>query len=297
MIDAFFYLGFAFFLQWILRKTYAKVQGRYGPLYTGPSGILQPLADFIKLLTKESVVPEHTRLNSFKILPFIIPIITLVAFLFLPIETFITGFSFAFEGDLILVISLLTLNSILLWLISYATTSIYGNIGGMRLLLQFSAYELVYLISFASPALLVGSLSIASISNSVNIFVLPVAFLFAMLCVLIKLELLPFDIPDAHQEIVSGWATELSGLRYAFIQLNRALELEIHAFLISFLFLGANSWSIAIIYSVIIVFVIAFFSSLFARYRIDQLVKGMWKYILPLSIAQLIPLYLGGLLI
>jgi NADH-quinone oxidoreductase subunit H len=296
LIEILFFVAFAFFLEWISRKTRAKVQGRYGPLYTGWKGILQPFADFIKLLTKESIVPETAKVRSLTLIPFILPVIALISFMFLPIESNIMGYSFSFEGDLILVISLLTLNSIFLWFLAYSTQSAYGNVGGMRLLLQLAAYELVYLISFATPGLMNNSLSIATISGSINLLVVPVSFLFALIVVMAKLELTPFDIPNAHQEIVAGWETEISGIRYAMIHFNSYLELTVHAFLISSLFLGANTFLSSIILSIAVVILISFFSALFARYRIDQLVKGMWKYILPLSILQMIPIYLGGLL-
>lgn len=291
-----FFIAFAFFLEWVSRKTRAKVQGRYGPLYTGWKGLLQPLADFIKLLTKESIVPETARVKSITIIPILLPLITLSCFMFLPIETYMMGYSLSFDGDLILVISLLTLNSILLWFLAYSTRSAYGNVGGMRLLLQFAAYELVYLLAFVSPGLVHGTLSIAAISGTINIIAVPVSFLFAVVCVIAKLELTPFDIPNAEQEIVAGWETEISGTRYAMIRLNSHLELTVHAFLISFLFLGANSFLTALILSVAVVVLLSFFSALFARYRVDQLLRGMWRYLLPLSIVQVIPLYLGGLI-
>ncbi len=297
-------LVLAFFYEWIDRKFFAKLQNRYGPSYTGPFGLLQPVADFVKLISKEDIVPKACDKIVFSLTPIVYFALPLTALFVTPIAS-PTGL-ISFEGDLLFLMFVFTLLVITVFLAGWSSTSRFSIIGGVRAALQMLSYEIPFGLALIGPAIAAKSLSISNIvewqSGTLTwlIFLQPIGFAIIIVSLLAELELVPFDIPEADTEIVAGWRTEFSGRKLALFRLGRDLELVLASALVAALYLGGPQpvWFIPPIFTfliktVVIVILFSFLRGVFARLRIDQMTSGMWKYILPLAILQIVLIQLG----
>ena len=315
---------------WIDRKFFARLQNRIGPLYTGWRGILQPLADFIKLLAKEDIVPDGVDKKMFNATPILALAVILTALFFLPIYQF-SGIA-SFTGDLIFVLFLMTAFVIIKLLAGWFSTNRFSLVGTERTAIQLLGYEIPILVAAITPAILTQSLTISEIvavqaaGYVAGDFLLgftrwaifgPAAIAFGIFiaCSIAELEKVPFDIPEAETEIVAGWYTEFSGKKFGFFILGVQLETVFLAGLAVALFLGGPSgpipvagslgiltpWIIGflhtvyfIIKTVVIVLIIAFIRAIFARVRIDQMVAISWKYFLPIALLPVLLVILIG---
>lgn len=314
-----FCIGYSLFLEWVYRKFFADLQNRIGPKYTGPRGILQPLADFIKLMAKEDIVPRGADRLGFTVAPILMLAFSLTALLLIPISGPVG--LIGFQGDLIFAIFLMTLMAISIVLAGWFSANRFSETGSARAGMQLVGYEIPLTLALISPAIIAGRLDIAGIlsyqlSHVWLIEYVPLAFGIYVICLLAELQKLPFDIPEAHTEIVAGWQTEFSGKKYAFFHLSNNLEMLFGAGLAVALFLGGPSPPLSILafgvglewltYSVwfifktlLLVLLISGISALLGRWRIDQMIRGSWRYLIPLSVAQLMiieALLLFGLL-
>jgi NADH-quinone oxidoreductase subunit H len=297
-----FILFFTLFCDWVERKVEARMQNRVGPAVAGPAGILQPLADFVKLLTKEDIVPRDAKKLVFKFAPIISFSFMVFALCFLPIDgaSAIPGAGFA--GDLVFIMALVTVANFLLFLSGWASANPYGAIGSARVLTQFLGYDIPLFLLALTPAFLAKSLSIAAIAaNQYLPFVLlaPWAFVLFIITLQAELEKDPFDIPHAESEVVGGLETEYCGGKLAFLHLTRDVQIVFGAALVVELFLGgpygpvffgvpAFWYSLWFIIKLLAVVVITeYITCLFARLRIDQVLTANWKILLPLSLLSL----------
>ena len=301
---ALFLIFLAFLYEWVDRKFLARVQNRYGPLYTGPSGILQPFADFLKLLSKEDIMPAAADRLLFNLTPIAYSTLPLVALLVIPIDG--GEAVLAFDGDLIFVMFLLTLIVITVFLAGLGSMSRFSIIGGVRAALQMLGYEIPMGLAVIGPAVAAGSLSITDIvrwqSTGLRWLILlqPLGFAILVCCMLAELEYVPFDIPEAETEIVAGWRTEFSGRKLALIRLGKDLEVVLASALLASLYLGGAQplYSLPgsitfLIKTVLVVLLFTFLRGVFARFRIDQMVSGMWRYMVPLAILQVMLVEFG----
>jgi len=299
-----FLIFLAFLYEWVDRKFLARVQNRYGPLYTGPSGILQPFADFLKLLSKEDIMPAAADRLLFNLTPIAYSTLPLVALLVIPIDG--GEAVLAFDGDLIFVMFLLTLIVITVFLAGLGSMSRFSIIGGVRAALQMLGYEIPMGLAVIGPAVAAGSLSITDIvrwqSTGLRWLILlqPLGFAILVCCMLAELEYVPFDIPEAETEIVAGWRTEFSGRKLALIRLGKDLEVVLASALLASLYLGGAQplYSLPgsitfLIKTVLVVLLFTFLRGVFARFRIDQMVSGMWRYMVPLAILQVMLVEFG----
>ena len=154
------------FCDWVERKLEARIQNRVGPMVAGPGGILQPVADFLKLLTKEDIVPRDAKKIVFKIAPLLAFSIMVFAVFFLPIDGASVLSTSGFNGDLIVVMALVTVANFLLFLSGWASSNPYSSIGSARVLTQFLGYDIPLLMLALTPAFIAGSLSISVIASS-----------------------------------------------------------------------------------------------------------------------------------
>jgi NADH-quinone oxidoreductase subunit H len=295
-------LFFTMFCDWVERKIEARMQNRVGPKFTGPAGILQPFADFVKLLTKEDIVPRGAKKTVFKFAPILAFSIIVFALSFLPVDgaTIIPDSSFA--GDLIFVMTLITIANFFLFLSGWASANPYGAIGAARVLTQFLGYDIPLFFLALAPAFLAGSLSISAIAaNQYLPFVLlaPWAFVLFIITLQAELEKDPFDVPHAETELVGGLETEYCGGRLAFLHLTRDVQIVFGAALVVELFLGGpygpvffglpafwyTLWFVLKLLAVVVI--TEYVTCLFARLRIDQVLVANWKVLLPLSVLSL----------
>jgi NADH-quinone oxidoreductase subunit H len=298
-----FILFLTLFCDWIERKLEARMQNRVGPLVAGPAGLFQPLADFIKLLTKEDIEPRDAKKFLFKFSPLAAFAVMMFAMCFLPIDgTSVLGAGFT--GDLVIILAFATIANFLMFLSGWASSNPYGTISSARVLTQFMGYDIPLFILALSPAFLAGSLSVFEIVNSQAvipfIILAPLAFVLFIITLQAELEKDPFDVPDAESELVGGLETEFTGAKLAFLHLTRDVQVVFGSALVVTLFLGGSNGPVffglpAFWYSLwfvlkllVVVIITEYITVLFARFRIDQVVSANWKIILPLAIISLI---------
>ena len=294
----------AFLYEWIDRKFFARVQNRYGPLYTGFSGLLQPVADFIKLLSKEDIAPMACDRILFISTPILYLVLPLMALFIIPISS--PTSLIAFDGDLIFMLFIFTSITVTVFLAGWSSVNRFSIIGSVRAAIQMIGYEIPMGLAMIGPAIAAKSLSISNIAQwqssniSWGIWLQPIGFTVFVICLLAELEFIPFDIPEADTEIVAGWRTEFSGRKLALFRLGRDLEIVLASALITVLYLGGAQQLgfippaiTFLIKTVLILLLFSFLRSLFARFRMDQVVSGMWKYLLPLAILQIILIQFG----
>ncbi len=283
------------------RKLYARFQNRIGPPW------FQPFADFVKLMSKESIVPDSADKAIFKFIPFLALASVATAMLYIPVWGISAAMSFS--GDLVVVLYLLAIPTLTFFLAGWSSGSLFSTIGAVRALTQFFAYEVPLFISVLSPALLADSWSLSEISAFYSahpwyLLFNIIGFCASIVVLLGKLEKVPFDIPEAETEIVGGSFTEYGGKLLAFFRLAVDIEAVVCAALISAVFLpfglGLGAVPVFALFLVKVAFIIsllALLRTVFARLRIDQMVDFCWKYIAPISFLQLfIDIILKGVL-
>ncbi len=297
--------GFAFqfifstYLEWLDRKLYARMQNRRGPLYTGYNGMLQPLADILKLFFKEDIVPASADRFMFSFMPILGLAAVVTAGLYVPVWMFTPQNSF--EGDLIVVLYLLSIPSLVLFLAGWFSVSPYSLIGATRVLTQLFAYEVPFFLALLTPGVIAGSWQIQKIAvfpwTSGAWWIIPIqilAFIVALVTLQAKLERVPFDIPEAETEVVGGPLTEYSGKKLAFFRIQKDILMLVGSAFIAALFLGGFPGGILLgglqllIKTTFIVFLLSVIRAGFARIRIDQMVSFSWKYLAPVSLVQLL---------
>jgi len=296
-----FLLIFGFFAEYLDRKLYARLQNRAGPPW------FQPVADFIKLLTKEELIPEEADVRIFKLMPVLALAASISAILYIPVWS--TKAVFAFNGDIIVVLYLLTIPTLCYFLGGWYSRSIFSMIGAIRALTQLFAYEVPLFLCILACALLADSWSISEIVGFYSRhlgywFCNMIGFGVAIISLLGKLERVPFDIPEAETEIVAGAFTEYGGRYLALLRTTLNVEMVVAASLLAAVFLpfglGLNPILIFIFYLIqvgCIVALISFLRTLFARLRLDQMINFCWKYLAPLAFLQvLINLIFKGIL-
>jgi len=294
-----FLICLAFFSEWFLRKLVARIQSRMGPTYTGLSGILQPIADFIKLLGKEDIQPIFAEKFFFLMVPILYLALPLTALFLIPISG--PQALISFEGDLIFIAFIFTMLTLMVFLGGFLSRSIFSIVGGARAAAQLIAYEVPFLLTLLGPAIPASSLSLSTIAAwqqenlAWGLWTQPIGFVVFVICMLAELELIPFDIPEAETEIVAGWNVEFSGRRLALIRLGKDVELVLASALVTSLYLGGPQeiWVLPpiigfLIKSFAVLLLISYLKTLFARFRIDQILSGMWKYLVPAALAQFI---------
>jgi NADH-quinone oxidoreductase subunit H len=274
-----------------------------GPIFTGPRGILQPLADFIKLLTKEEITPSGSKRRIYSFTPILAFSVLVFAMAFLPIDGFSVIPNVGFAGDLLFVLALVSVANFLLFLSGWSSTNPYSAVGATRVLTQFLGYDIPLLLLALAPAFLAGTLTISVIVSSQWLpfaLLVPWAFVLFIIAMQAELEKDPFDVPHAESEVVAGHETEYSGGRLAFLKLARDVQIVFGAALITVLFLGgANGpvffgvpafWGTLwfVLKTLAVVMVSEYVTVLFARLRIDQVVRANWGIMLPLSVLSLI---------
>jgi NADH-quinone oxidoreductase subunit H len=310
----FFIMSYSLYANWITRKVAARLQNRVGPLHTGWQGTLQPLADFIKLLANEDITPQAANIFLFNTNPIFIFSLPLVALFVIPIQSLQSLWNYApivsFEGDLFMVLFLMTITILNVFLAGWGSANPFGAVGATRVALMMLAYEIPLTLVAIGPGILAGSLNIHEIVNwqavsfqsflaSPNVEglavggVMLVGFAIYIVCLLAELEMRPFDLSEAETEIVHGWQVEFSGKKLALLNVGHDVKMVLASSLLASLFLGGAAgpqpippvlWFI--IKTTFCIVILANLSILFARFRIDQMLRGAWKYLVPLSVLQ-----------
>jgi len=299
-----FFVWLAFIFEWLERKTAARMQGRLGPVVTGPSGIFQPVADFFKLASKEEIVPEYADKFVLRWGPALFFAAPAIAVSFIPVMGLQS--TLFHPLDLLFMLFLLSFSTLMAAMLGYASAGRFSTIGVGRLVVQYTSYEVPLLLSMIAPAVLAGSLSIEGIVNAQSgiwyIVLAPVAFAVFIVATLAELEKPPFDIPSAKTEIVGGWMTEFSGNTLAYVKLTKSLSYVFLSALAVSLFLGGPQGPVLFSndvaqdflyagYFLVKLFAVGFIifaiRTALARVRIDQAARLFWTVLTPLTLLQL----------
>jgi len=306
-----FLFVYSTFCEWFDRKVYARLQNRMGPTHTGRFGLLQPVADFFKLMAKEDITPDLADRRLFTLLPIFGLAIVATAGLLLPVWVFDLSAvpMISFSGDVIVLLYLLSLPTLILFLAGWSSTNPFSAIGGTRVLTMLFGYEAPLFMTVLSPAILANSWRLSEIAlfyQHKPWLILPnlLGFAVALVCVQAKLERTPFDIPHAETEIVGGTLTEYSGKKLAFFRLMTDIEMVVSAGLIAAVFLGGFPGGLwlgllnFVVKTLVVIFILSLIRALTSRIRVDQVVSFAWRYLAPLAVLQLlIVIFIKGLLL
>jgi NADH-quinone oxidoreductase subunit H len=292
------------FLTWYERKVIARVQLRIGPLYAGgPGGILQPIADGMKLLFKEVMIPYKADRFLFLGIPLAFVVMAALPFSVIPFgQNWVIA---NLDVGLVFVFAMTSLFPLMILVFAWASNSKYPFLGGLRSLFQQVAYEIPMWISALSVVMLAGSLSLVDIveAQARVWFIIPafLSFIVFFISAMAELERLPFDLPSAEPEIVAGWYTESSGALFMLQFLGLYMKLYLMSCVITVLFLG-GWWGPAfvpqpvwfIIKALIVATFIIIPRAVYARIRVDMLIKIGWTRLLLIGLANV---FLTALLI
>jgi NADH-quinone oxidoreductase subunit H len=257
------------------------------------------LADVVKLLVKEEIIPHGVHHALFVLLPIVALAGPLTAVLYVPFAGLPPVYSF--PGDLIVTLYLLSLLTLCTGLAGANTRNRFSLVGATRTLTQLFAYEAPFLLALLGPALVAGSWQISEItaysSGRWLLFTQPIGFVVAIIGLMGKLELPPFDAPEAETEIVAGALTEYSGRGLALFRLGKMVELVVGLTLIAAFYLGGVGSILAyLLKTVALLTGLAFIQALMTRMRIDQTVGMWWRYGSLLVLAQWLIMILARLI-
>jgi|UniRef100_A0A7V6A4D7 NADH-quinone oxidoreductase subunit H len=286
----------ALFLIWMERKVSAHMQLRPGPMEVGWHGAIQTVADALKLMGKELITPKDVDRWVYLAAPIVIFLPVLLSFLVIPFsQTLIIR---DMNVGVLLILAFAALSVLAILMAGWASNNKYSVLGAIRSVAQNVSYEIPLLITLMSIILMVGSFSLVDIvaAQGRYWFVLtqPVAFILYITCATAETNRAPFDLPEAESELVAGFHTEYSGMRFALFFLAEYTNMFIVSAIATVFFLGGWHgpflpglvWFFLKVYFVI--FLIMWFRWTFPRVRFDQLITFAWKILIPLAFANLI---------
>jgi NADH-quinone oxidoreductase subunit H len=292
----------AMVLTWAERKVAGHMQRRIAAKEVGPFGLIQPVADVVKLLGKELLTPAEVEKPLYYLGPILIFIPVLVSFVVIPFDANLQVMDVNVGILVILAFSSLSVLSILI--AGWGSNNKYSLIGSIRSVAQNIAYEIPLLLSLLAVVFMSNSLSMKEIVEAQNggllgvfnwyIFKQPIAFLIFFIACVAETNRTPFDLPEGESELVAGFHTEYSGMRFALFFLAEYTSMLIVSAVATTLFLGGYKGPVLpgvlwfLIKTYFLVFVIIWFRWTFPRVRFDQLLNFSWKILMPLSFLNLI---------
>ncbi|RJQ54459.1 MAG: NADH-quinone oxidoreductase subunit NuoH [Actinobacteria bacterium] len=295
-------LGNVLVLIWYEQKVLAHIQIRMGPMRTGFHGMAQPLADALKVMTKEDIQPAKVDKWLFNLAPIVVFVPAYLLYLAVPATSQLVGHNF--DLSLFYVFAVAALFPIGILMAGWSSNNKYSLLGGLRAAAQQISYEVPMLLSVLGVVMLSGTLSIVEIveaqARAPYVLYQPVAFLLFLTTLCAELNRTPFDMPEAESELVAGYQTEYSGMKFALFMLAEYANLFVLSALAAALFLGG--WNGPVLPPVVWFFVKTYFiitliiwiRGSLPRVRVDQLMDLGWKILLPLGLLNI--LYTGVLI-
>jgi len=300
------------------RKVQAWVQSRLGPMRVGPQGVLQPVADVIKLLIKEDITPARADRWMYTAAPILALVPALIVFAVIPFGPSMNIFGTTtpvyitdINVGLLYIVSVSSIGIYGIILAGYASNSKYPLLAGLRASAQLVSYEVAVTMTLVSMILMAGTISMVGIVEAQQragfwyAFVQPVALVIFFIGGLAETNRAPFDMPEAEQELVGGFHTEYSGMRFALFYLAEYINMIVICTVMTTLFFGGwlrpfpnvaalgfldyvPGWIWFIVKSFVIFYVFMWIRATLPRYRYDQLMRLGWKVLIPLAIANVI---------
>lgn len=302
--------GFAY-MTWIERKFIARLQNRYGPNRAGPFGLLQPIADGLKLFFKEEVTPAGADKAIFTLAPVVTLLPALLVFAVIPIGGSIH--LFGAERRLVLapdlnvgILYVLAITSIAVYgitLAGWSSNNKYSLLGGLRSSAQMISYELAMGLAILAVVLTAGTLNVDRIIAAQDrvwyIFIQPVAFAIYLITSIAEVNRAPFDLPEAEQELTAGYHTEYSGMKFALFFAAEYIKMIAVSALGATLFLGGwrGPWVdqapllgpvYFVLKTLLALVVFVWIRATLPRIRYDRLMAFGWKVLLPLALANVL---------
>lgn len=294
----------AAYLVWLERKFLARLQIRYGPNRAGKFGLLQPIADTIKMLTKEDIVPAAADRFIFLLAPAVVATTALMMFAVVPFGTSLT----LMGKEVPLVITDLNVGLLFVFALSslgvygvamggWASNSKYSLLGGIRGAAQMISYELSLGLSLIPIVMLADSFSIVEIVNAQEaypfILVQPFAFVIFMISAMAESKRIPFDLPEAENELGAGYHTEYSGIRFGLFFLGEYVHLQVLGALVAVLFLGGWRGPVLpppvwlLVKIIFVALIMIWVRGTLPRLRYDQLMALGWKVLIPAALLNI----------
>jgi NADH-quinone oxidoreductase subunit H len=312
--------GIVAYMVWLERKVAARFQDRIGPNRVGPLGLLQPIADALKLITKEDIVPR----NADRWVHLAAPVLVIVsAFLVMAVIPFAVGLvPVDLPSGIVYLIAVSSLSPLGIFLAGWSSRNKYSLLGAMRSVAQLVSYEVPQVLSTVPIVLWAGSLSLVTVFDRQLefgwfLFSPPgfLAFVILLIASIAEVNRTPFDLPEAESEIIAGYHTEYSGMRFGLFFLAEYLSVFAVSCLVTVLFLGggtpipfmsfpanfiSNDSTISLIIADLIlvtvfmlkvlffIFVMFWVRATLPRMRVDRLMNFAWKFLVPLSIVNVL---------
>lgn len=287
---------------WLERKVIARIQDRYGPNRVGPYGLLQPIADGIKMLTKEDLVPSRADALSHFLAPIVVVVPALVLFTVLPFGPDLVAAPLA--TGLLFFVAVSSAGTLALFMAGWGSRSKFSLLGAIRNAAQVVSYEVPLVLALAAVPMVTGSLALTEIveAQAGGWFLLTpwglTGFVLVLAAGLAEVNRTPFDLPEAESELVGGFHTEYSGMKFALLYMAEFLSTIALGALLSALFLGGWNGPRVLpgslngifwmgLKTFLMVFTAIWIRGTFPRFRIDRLMGLAWKVLIPVALANI----------
>ncbi len=290
-------------IMWCERKWAGHMQSRLGPMRTGWHGVLQPFADALKLLGKEQFIPDNVDRTMFLIAPLLAYAPSVLMYCAMPWVADFVGYSL--DSGIFMIFAAAALFPVAVLLAGWSSRNKYSVMGGFRAASQQISYEVPMIMAVLGVIMLASSMKLSTIVESQsglwNVVTQPFAFLIFFIGMLAELNRTPFDLPEAESELVAGYMTEYSGLRWGLFFVNEYGGVFTWPLLCALLFLGGWNgpgpewlglvWLLAKTY--VMVFMVVWVRWALPRLRVDQLMEFGWKLLIPAAILNIFVTALG----
>ncbi|MHC1585339.1 MAG: NADH-quinone oxidoreductase subunit NuoH [Candidatus Syntropharchaeia archaeon] len=285
---------------WLERKVFGDIQNRLGPMLVGFHGLLQPIADGIKLLHKEDIIAKKADRWVFILAPVVmfVPVVILLAFIPFGDGLVMTDL----DVSVILLLAISSLPTLGIVMAGWASNNKYSLISALRRAAEIISYEVSLVLCVVGIVLLAGSMSMCAIVKAQDpipfIILQPIGFFVFFVGGLAELGRIPFDFPECESELVAGYMTEYSGMKFSFFMLAEYLELFVLSAIITALYLGGGNGPFLPspvwfgIKTFVFIWIMIWIRATLPRVRIDQLLNIGWKLLLPLALIN-IPVTVG----
>ncbi len=288
------------FLTWLERKVVARIQDRIGPNVAGPWGMIVALADAVKMFTKEDTTPNGADRIMFNAAPILMGTAAWMVFGILPFAPELVGIDLSVA--LLYVLALGSISTIAVLMAGWASNNKFALLGAFRTVAQLVSYEIPQALALIAPIMLAGTMSTVGIIEAQDvayIFVLPVSAFIFFVASVAETARTPFDLLEAESEIVAGFHTEYSGMKFALFFIAEYGNMFAVSMLTVVIFFGGYRFFgleealpflapvIVIVKSLAVVFVFLWIRGTWPRFRIDQLLAFSWKFLVPLSLVNI----------
>ena len=283
-------------LSWVERRVIGRMHNRIGPNRWGPFGLLQPLADLVKLMTKEDLTPANADKLAFMMVPvlMLMPVILVMAVVPFAKDTALADLNIG----VLFVLAVSSISTIAIFIAGWSSNNRFAMFGAARGVAVLISYEIPMVVSLLGVVMVAGSMSLSDVVEAQNVpflLVQPMALFVFLAAISAELNRTPFDVAEAESELIAGYHIEYSGIKFALIQAAEfGATLAAAALVVTFFMSGWDGpaakyigWLWFMIKIGIVVFLFIWVRATFPRLRIDQLMALAWKFLLPLSLINL----------